>query len=279
MFKTLLINVLISILCCATSLQAQDEIRLMSFNIRYGTAPDGPNHWDLRSDLIIEVLHRYSSDFYGVQEALPFQLEFIKAALPGYDMIGRPRDVARKDEAVAIFYNRDRWQLQGHGYFWLSEEPDIEGSMSWGAVFPRIVTWGRFELRTSGKPVWVFNTHYSHVSDSARFMSSNLLLNKINQLAGNEDVMLMGDLNAEEGSRPIVALASEFTDAYRQVNRSAPGETFFGWEPHIIGTGKRIDYVFAGPRFRIIDCRVIEDNWNGQYPSDHNPIYATLQLD
>ena len=279
MYKALIIIVLVFITCCANEMHAQDSIRVMSFNIRYGTAPDGPNHWDLRRDLLVEVLHRYASDFYGVQEALPFQLEFIKDALPGYAMIGRPRDAELKDEAVAIYYDQKRWKLLRNGHFWLSEQPDTEGSMSWGAVFPRIVTWGKFELRGSGKPVWVFNTHYSHVSDSARFMSSNLLLKRINALAGNEDVILMGDLNAEEESRPILALSRVYTDAYRQVNRSAPGETFFGWQPHIIGTGKRIDYVFVGHRFGVIDCRVIEDNRGGRHPSDHNPLHAVLYLE
>jgi endonuclease/exonuclease/phosphatase family metal-dependent hydrolase len=251
----------------------------MTFNIRYGTAPDGPNHWDLRREILAGVLHRHQADFYGVQEALPFQLQYLQDVLPGHGMIGRPRDAALQGEAVAIYYDRARWNLLRQGHFWLSEQPDTEGSMSWGAVFPRIVTWGKFELKDSGRQVWVFNTHYSHVSDSARHMSSRLLAKRISELTGDERVIIMGDLNATEDARPIRTLAGVYSDAYRQVNRSAPGETFFGWEPHIVGKGVRIDYIFLSPALRVLDCRVVEDNHGGRYPSDHNPVYAVLAAD
>ncbi|HEX9970793.1 MAG TPA: endonuclease, partial [bacterium] len=36
-----------------------DEIKIMTFNIRYGTADDGENSWEFRKDFLIETLKKY----------------------------------------------------------------------------------------------------------------------------------------------------------------------------------------------------------------------------
>ncbi len=37
------------------------ELRVMSFNIRYGTAEDAANHWSTRRELVVQAIRRYAA--------------------------------------------------------------------------------------------------------------------------------------------------------------------------------------------------------------------------
>ena len=65
-----------------------EPIRVMSFNIRYGTANDGRNHWSQRQDLVADTVDRHQPHVLGVQEALAFQLRFLEDAFPHHRRIG-----------------------------------------------------------------------------------------------------------------------------------------------------------------------------------------------
>ena len=49
---------------------SEGELRVMSFNIRYGTANDGANRWPNRRELVFGVLREHDCDVVGLQEAL-----------------------------------------------------------------------------------------------------------------------------------------------------------------------------------------------------------------
>ena len=67
--------VLLSVLVCPiTSLAGEPaKLRVMSFNIRYGTAKDGDNVWGNRRDLVVDTIRAFDPDLLGTQETLPFQ--------------------------------------------------------------------------------------------------------------------------------------------------------------------------------------------------------------
>ncbi|MEX0741842.1 MAG: hypothetical protein WD079_03535, partial [Phycisphaeraceae bacterium] len=58
------------------------EVELMSFNIRYGTANDGPDHWRHRHEMVFDVIDQRGGDFVGLQEAVAFQIDAIREAVP-----------------------------------------------------------------------------------------------------------------------------------------------------------------------------------------------------
>src|SRR5688572_3528346 len=73
------------IACLAFALPANaEDVRVMSFNIRYGTADDGENHWDQRREFLIETIREFDPDLLGTQETLGFQKEYIAEQLPEY---------------------------------------------------------------------------------------------------------------------------------------------------------------------------------------------------
>src|SRR5438128_568018 len=68
------------------------ELRVMTFNIRYGTAKDGVNHWDKRKEFLVETIKAATPDLLGTQETLGFQRDYLAQQLSGYAMLGVGRD-------------------------------------------------------------------------------------------------------------------------------------------------------------------------------------------
>src|SRR5690349_20912672 len=119
---------------------AQD-IKVMSFNIRYGSAPDGLNAWPFRRELLFKTIENFDPDLLGLQEVLPFQRDQLIERLKSDDFVGVPRgDGKTTGEIAGIMFRRERFEKLRAGHFWLSPTPDVAGSKGWDAALPRIVT-------------------------------------------------------------------------------------------------------------------------------------------
>src|SRR5262245_61287761 len=85
-------------------------VRVMSFNIRFGTANDGDNHWNRRKGFLAETIATFDPDLLGTQETLADQRDFLAGKLPGYDVFAAGRDDGREaGEMAALFYRKDRF--------------------------------------------------------------------------------------------------------------------------------------------------------------------------
>jgi len=264
-----------------------DELSVMSFNIRYGTASDGENRWANRRLMVCDLISRYDCDLVGLQEALRFQIEEICRVLPEYDSVGVGREDGKTEgEYSAILYRTDRLELLNSGTFWLSDTPEVPGSITWGNACTRICTWGYFKQKDSGKTFYHFNTHFDHRSQGAREKSAVLI---DQQIAGRENadpVVLTGDFNAGESNPAILYLKGEnetgpkavlpLVDTFRVVNPGATKVgTFTGFkEP----SKEKIDYVFTLPGIKVLKAAIIFDKADGRYPSDHFPVMAKIEL-
>jgi endonuclease/exonuclease/phosphatase family metal-dependent hydrolase len=262
-----------------------DPLHVMSFNIRYGTANDGENHWSLRRELLFDVLRERDADLVGLQEALAFQIDEIGAAVPAYAAIGVGRDdAAGVGEFSAILFRRSRFRVADAGTFWFSDTPGVPASKSWGNSITRICTWARFVDR-DGRGLYLFNVHLDHQSQPSRERSVALLRERIDTRAFPADpVVVTGDFNAGERNpalRPLVANgdpASPFVDAYRVLH---PDETVAGtFTDFRIGNtaGEKIDYVLVQPGAEVISAEIIRTSRGGRYPSDHFPVSALIRL-
>lgn len=274
--------VLITLLGFPRNKESQpSEVRFMTFNIRFDNPDDGENAWPNRLDMVCSILNDYRSDFIGLQEVLPHQMEEIMEGARGYQSIFRTREADESTgEASPILFDESRWLLIHSGTFWLSDTPYESGSNTWGAACNRIATWGKFREKESKKSVFLINTHLDHVSQTAREKSITLILRQIFILSEGAPVVFMGDLNVEEED-PVywqVLNESGLTDAYRVVHPEPTEKdlTFNGWKT---GEGiSRIDYVFTSGDFSIKTARVIKTMWNGRYPSDHFPVLVTADF-
>ena len=260
------------------------SVQVLSFNIRYGTARDGQNAWPHRRKLVSQTLKSRPWDFVGLQEALRFQLDEIKKALPDLAEVG----VGRKDgrtagEYSAILYRHRIWGVARAGTFWLSDTPQVPGSASWGNRIPRIVTWARFVHKGTGRAVWVFNTHFDHQSQPSRERSARLLAERIARWTGEEPVVVTGDFNAGEDNPAIeylttpgrgpVVLRDTFRILHPKAEQAGTFNAFRGRRD-----GAKIDYVFIRGPWQVRWAQILNQYPGPVYPSDHWAVGAELQL-
>lgn len=262
----------------------------MSFNIRYGTAQDGVNHWDQRQGWVVETIRAFAPDLLGTQETLGFQRDFLAKSLADYEGLGVGRDDgAEKGEMMALFYRRDRFEKLDGGHFWLSESPAEVGSKSWDSSLPRMATWVKLRPRdqASAKPILFLNTHYDHRGETARTESSKLIRRKVAELGAGCDIVVTGDFNAPEASQPYAALfapdgaeASPLVDTYRVANpsRGADEGTFSGFRADATA-GPRIDWIAASRGWKVLRGAIDRTAKDGRTPSDHFPVIAILARD
>ena len=270
-----------------------ESIRVMSFNIRYGTAPDGENAWPHRRDMVFDVIHDHQPDVIGMQEVLKGQLDQLLRALPEYKSLG----VGRRDgiaigEFAPILYRIDRFEVLEHGGFWLSDTPTVPGSTSWGNTIPRICTWAHLRDQRTGRSFYFYDTHLDHRSPPSQQRSAELIAKRIDQHVNKTDpVILVGDFNAAEDTSTIRYLKGEVDRAYETTEYPPPSpklrDTFRVIYPDAIAVGTfngfrgdrsraKIDYVLVSEGIEVLCAVIIHDNTNGRYPSDHFPVTATI---
>lgn len=256
-------------------------LRVMTFNLRY--AHPAPNSWEQRRPIVRALLERETPDLVGTQEGLHAQVADLEKDLPQYAWIGIGRDGGANGEYMAIFYRRDRFEALEHDHFWLSDTPRVAGSRSWGNRFPRMVTWVR--LRGPRKcELYVVNTHLDHEVQVAREKSADLLLERIRQFDPKVPVLLLGDFNAAAGVNPVydrLTAPGAFVDTWRELDKAEPPlGTFhaFNGEEGARGTA-RIDWILTRGALRARSTEILTYSQGDQYPSDHFPVVARLELE
>ena len=262
-----------------TTMRGQ-TVKIITYNLRLDIATDGDNQWDKRKEYLASQVNFYEPDFMGVQEALPQQLTFLDAALAQYDHVGAGREDGKsKGEHSAIYYNSKKYEVVQQGTFWLSPTPD-KPSKGWDAAYNRVCTYGLFQEVITKKQIWVFNTHFDHVGNTARVESAKLILQKIKELnQQNLPFVLTGDFNLEDNSESIQLIASQLNDSKRVAKQVfGPDGTFNNFE-FTKPVTTRIDYIFT-PKTGVIVNKyaVLSDSKNCRYPSDHLPVYVELTL-
>ncbi len=257
---------------------APEALTVMTFNIRYGTADDGPNRWELRRGQLIDVLKSQSPDVLGVQEALHFQLDEILAALPDYRMVGVGRaDGGHGGEYSAILYRASRLTVRRGDTFWFSDTPDVVRSNTWGNAIERICTWALFDDKL-GRPFYIFNLHLDHVSQPSREKSVELLLDRIAARAPLAPVVVTGDFNTGERNPATQAMLKLFRDTFRIIHPTATDVGTANQFTFGKIDSEKIDYVFVQPDAQVLSAEIVRTAVDGRYPSDHFPVVARVRL-
>ncbi len=278
-------------LCGLVAVDAGDNdrgIKVMSFNIRYATAPDGENAWAKRKAFLAETIKSFNPDLLGTQETLAIQRDFLSEHFPTHSVFGAGRDDGKdKGEMAALLYRKDRFEKLGGGHFWLSETPDRVGSKGWDAALPRIATWVKLrDLKNDArKPIFFVNVHFDHQGSKARVESAKLMRERTDTLGAGCSLVLTGDFNTDEGSEAYRALFgkrddkdSSLVDTFRIVHpkRDKNEGTFNGFKIDAT-TGPRIDWIGCSRDWNATSAAIDRVSRNGRYPSDHFPITALLK--
>src|SRR4030043_201084 len=267
------------------SRSGKDEIRVMTLNVRLDTPVDSMNAWPNRAVIVCNFIKNEKPDLLGLQEVLAHQYDVLDSALGDYTSVGVGRsDGAKGGEMNPLFFRKERYDMVRSKTFWLSVTPEVAGSQAWGANLPRIVTWAELVDRSSHEHLFFFNTHFAHDSDSARIMSSILLLNKVDSIASGFPFILTGDFNMLTTSKGYAILTGPaesvplLRDSYKISEKRpyGPGYTFNSFSDKE-GSG-RIDYIFVKEGMKVLDHRTLVKKERGIFISDHWPVEAVVSL-
>ena len=278
----LLALVVSALMSVAQAQQPSGSIRVMSYNIRrLGVEDNWRDLWWMRRGQMAKLILRQNPDLIGMQEVYTTQGNDLARMLPGYVWFGPPRDDGKKKgERNPIFYKKDRFDLLKNDTFWLSETPEILGSRGWDADCCRIVTWGEFRDKQTGKTFFYFNTHFDNAGRKAREMSAKLLLSRMKAIAGDSPAFVTGDFNSEDSSPAYKIITSTLIDSRSICEGAVKGPYFTSWtfKPNV-PADCRIDYIFVQPGIRALEYATLDDTYGkGRRPSDHMAVMAVISI-
>jgi endonuclease/exonuclease/phosphatase family metal-dependent hydrolase len=279
MKRTLIIILSIALLIPATQSCCKGEktLKVISYNIRVGTAKDGDNAWELRKPASPAMIEDQKPDIFGLQEALKMQLDYLEENCPEYDHVGVHRDDGiEKGEVMAIFWNTKTQKLLKWGNFWLSETPDVP-SFGWDAKCRRTATWALLKDRRSHNKYYYVNTHLDHKGAEARANGLKLIVDRIDDInPEGYPMILTGDFNVELGDPCLQSLVGRMESVRDIAPKTDCLDTY-----QAFGTNEYkscvIDYIYESGFGAAQSFETITKTYADiPYISDHYPIAAIL---
>jgi endonuclease/exonuclease/phosphatase family metal-dependent hydrolase len=257
------------------------QLTIGTYNIRYDNPKDTGNLWINRAPVIASLIRFHDFDIFGTQEGYKNQLDYIINALPQYSYYGVGRNDGKdKGEHSAIFYKKGDFNLLNKGDFWLSQTPDTP-SLGWDATCcNRICSWVYLQHKKSGKKFYFFNAHYDHQGIEARKESSKLILQRINDIAGNSPVVFTGDLNGSHKSEwyEAIATSGKLKDTYKEVKYPYASNASHNGFGSTKDSTDIIDHIFITKHFTVSKWGLLTDTYQGKFPSDHFPVLAEVMI-
>jgi len=234
------------------------KVRVLTFNIYHGATMKG----DFDLDLIAGVIKAADPDLVALQE-----VDFMTRRARGYDLA---TELGWRTGRASLFGRAMTYDGGEYGEAVLSRYSFIVSRNIplpyTGNNEPRAA----LEVTTilpSGDTIVFIGTHLDHTGDETDRILQAKRINEM--LVGvRYPVILVGDLNAEPGSAPIMLLEEHWGSAY---DKDVPVPTYPSGVP-----SKKIDYVMYYPkeRWRVISSEVIQDS----VASDHCPYLVVLEL-
>ena len=254
-----------------------DRFSVMTLNLRFGLADDGPNAWKYRKKLMPNLFRDYPVDFIACQEVNAFQADDLVSILGDYHLMGRREPAPPFWQNNIIFFRKD-WDLHNPEHFYLSDTPDIP-SRARDSRWPRQCTMGSFQKMS--RRLTCINTHFDF-SSSAQIFSARLIMKRLLQRSHHVPAILMGDFNAPIDSphyrffvNDVVTRKGLDICFHNAVDSTACGTHHgFSGKP-----GKDcIDWILHTNGITPEDAKIVEEQVEGAYYSDHFPVVASFSF-
>ncbi|KAI8853161.1 Endonuclease/exonuclease/phosphatase, partial [Chytridium lagenaria] len=178
--------------------------------------------------LLVSVINTHNPSILCLQEALPDQVNYIVQHTTHWN---------GTNETVAIL-------VEATDTFWLSDQPNVPGSTSYGNNLPRIATWA---ILTPRQP-----TRHKGIEQILSWISTQ----------PSHPIIVTGDFNNLRLDSPEILEMQKagFVDTY--------------YEKH--GINPSTFHHFRGP-LETISTKIVRDKEGERYPSDHYPIIASFR--
>ena len=256
------------------------QLCLITCNIRFDNPSDGQNSWPHRRSILADLLHRHRPRIIATQEGRFDQLKDLEGLLGNYELVDLHRSWIKERMYPSFYVEKDFFEVLGSEDLWLSETPEIAGSLSFESTFPRLMTWVRVQPKGSTQSLLFINTHLDHVKPATRAGQTRVLVSEIKRIWHGEcPLILMGDFNESPTQDVRAIIDAEFSgiqDAWRLFNpvEESSHHPFSGVCPE----GSRIDWILVDQRAKVESCRMNKEMINGQYPTDHFPVICEISI-
>ncbi len=245
------------------------RLTVMTLNLRFGRADDGPDRWENRKERYVSFFQEYRPDIIGMQEVNDFQAEFLTQILEGYDFIGQMIPSPPYWQDNLIFFKKE-WSCSWFERFFFSHTPAIPSRFQ-ESKWPRQCVIGMF--RKEEKSVVCVNTHFDFLS-SVQERCAKMIVQKLSAyISPQVPVIITGDFNAlpdSPGYREFVTHGR-----MKEVFSGEYSGTYHGF------TGKKndrhIDWILYRGPVELLSRKMIVDPYQGGYLSDHFPVIAEFR--
>jgi endonuclease/exonuclease/phosphatase family metal-dependent hydrolase len=262
-------------------------LRIASYNVHYiwldrETGPWSVGDWERRKGPLDSAFKALRADVVAFQEMESFRRgddgsvnlvrDHLTAGNPAYG-VAATGDWRTFPTTQPIFYLKERLQPVDQGWFFFSDTPDVIYSRTFNGSFPAFASWAQFEDIETGQRFRVANVHFEYSSRSNRLLSAALVRDRLKPwIDAGETVFLVGDLNALHGAQTMDILE----EAGVVFDRS-PGATYhLNRGVHVLGA---IDHLSRTPNVTLdAGPVVLQEKFDGEWPSDHHPVYADYLL-
>ncbi|MEO9825860.1 MAG: endonuclease/exonuclease/phosphatase family protein [Paracoccaceae bacterium] len=262
-------------------------LRIATYNVHYiivfkETGPWSVGDWERRKTPLDLAFKEINGDVIAFQEMESFggrsgsdvnlTLDWLLENNSEYGAaaVGDPKEFP---STQPILYRRDRLELQDQGWFFFSETPDVIYARTFNGSYPAYASWAVFRDRENGQPFRVINIHTDYASRSNKLRSVELVAERMAPWAASgETLFVVGDLNARRGDKAYRILQDagvSFAPVPGSTYHLNRGLNLFGAIDHI-GT--------VGPTRAVGGPVVIRRRFNGEWPTDHYPVFADFEL-
>ncbi|MBO5212512.1 MAG: endonuclease/exonuclease/phosphatase family protein [Clostridia bacterium] len=245
------------------------SIEVISFNIRCANDPNG-HSIDERAPRVKSVISRFDADIIGFQECTPKWLSYIEEYYSGeYEIFNKYRYA--EEESAPLLFKKSRFECEDKGYFWFSDTPNVE-SRGWDELYNcyRICMWAILKDKKTGEKIQVINTHFGF-GDNGQIKSVGLMRERAR--AVEYPVVMMGDFNMTPENKAYAEMTKDFFDVNAQTKNDMR-DTYHGYGN---GHGSHIDHFFINEGFEPMDYEMLDDTFDGKYPSDHYGIRCVIK--
>lgn len=261
----------------------ENQINILCYNIYYKDVAD-------RSENIQDLMLQKDPDVLMLQEVsvewLPYLQDFIETN--GYDCYGYGRyggelsdgNLQSGEQFTPVLWKTDKYDLVESGHFWLSSTPESYSS-AWtdGTIsnFPRCVNWVILKDKDTQGEFMAVSIHTDPDDAQVRTNSSKLAVEKVNEIRGERPAIIAGDWNMKLTDEAYLAVAENGYPDVRMIAEDADlGGSFNAWGERDDDNFAFGDHIFVSDGMAAKVFEVVDDYYDGEHISDHNPLYAEL---
>lgn len=253
--------------------QTNDNINVMSANIRFANEADGKNNWHFRKSFVADIINGESIHLLGTQEGREGQIKELCSLLPNLQLIETHRDWIEERMYPCIYFDNSKFKVRESGDIWLSETPSVLASKSFGSMFPRLCTYAFMEQIKDQKQFLFINSHLDHLQEEIRLKQVKVLIKEIEKLNIKKvPIILVGDFNSgpyQSVRRELNSSNLNLKDPWIEANKEE--ETSFHKFDGIDPTGEalRIDWTLIDQEIDFSYIEIIKESRKSLFPSDH----------